>query len=98
MIVSIDGSLVGTIGGGAVEREIAAEAARALEEGKPRVVRRHLTHDLAMCCGGEMEFFIEPIGRREIAVLVGAGHISHALAPVLTALGFEVVVADEMEE
>ncbi len=45
-----------------------------------------------------MEVFIEPLGLRETLVLVGAGHIHGALAPVGLALGFEVVVADELEE
>ena len=27
----------------------------------PKLVRYHLTHELAMCCGGEMEVFVEPL-------------------------------------
>lgn len=45
-----------------------------------------------------MEAFVEPMGRREQLVLVGAGHVCHALAPIAAALGYEVTVADELEE
>lgn len=98
MLVGADGRLVGTVGGGAIEHALVTEALESLRERRPRLVRRHLTHDLAMCCGGEMEVFIEPLGLRETLVLVGAGHIHLALAPVAASLGFDVVVADELEE
>jgi xanthine dehydrogenase accessory factor len=97
MLVTADGELVGTIGGGRIEAELCAQARAALADGQPRLVRHHLTHELGMCCGGEMEAFVEPLGRREIAVLVGAGHINRALAPLLVPLGFELVVVDELE-
>ena len=102
MLVGDDGSLVGSIGGGRIEHEI-VEAARGLLQGPnatdvPRVVRFHLTHDLAMCCGGEMDVFLEPLGRLWRVVLVGAGHIHQALAPILRAVSFEVTVVDDLEE
>ena len=98
MIVRQDGSIVGTIGGGRIEVELVAEARAALADGQPRLFRRHLTHELGMCCGGEMEAFVEPLGRREVLVLIGGGHINRALAPIAVQLGFELVVVDEMEE
>src|SRR5579884_3180914 len=82
MLVCEDGTLYGTVGGGRIELELVEEAKAALFENRPRLVKRHLTHELAMCCGGEMEAFIEPMGRKETLVLVGAGHINHALAPI----------------
>ena len=98
MIVCEDGELCGTVGGGRIEQELIEEAKAALAEGKPRMVKRHLTHELAMCCGGEMEAFIEPMGRVERLVLVGGGHINFALAPMAARVGFEVILVDEMEE
>ena len=97
MLVTADASF-GTIGGGRIERELVDEARRALSDGAPRLVTRHLGHDLAMCCGGEMQTFIEPLSIPETLVLVGAGHIHRALAPIGAALGFDVVVADDLEE
>jgi len=82
----------------AVANMLIAEATESLRDQGPRLVRRHLTRDLAMCCGGEMEAFIEPLGHRDTLVLAGAGHINAALAPVALALGFDVVIADDLEE
>jgi len=98
MIVCEDGELFGTIGGGRIEQELVDEARAAIAEDKPRIVKRHLTHELAMCCGGEMEAFVEPMGRVERLILVGGGHINFALAPMAARVGFEVIVVDEMEE
>ena len=56
-------STSGTIGGGRIEHEVVA-AARGWQ---PQRLARHLVQDLAMCCGGEMEVWIEPLddGRRK---------------------------------
>ncbi len=97
MLVGEDGSQVGSVGGGRIEQVLVDEAKASLADGKPRLHRHHLTHDLAMCCGGEMEAFVEPMGRKEWLVLVGAGHCNRALAPIALSLGFDVVVADEEE-
>lgn len=98
MLVGEGGLRVGTVGGGAVEQALVEEALGCLRDRLPRLVRRHLTRDLAMCCGGEMDVFLDPLGGKEHLVLVGAGHINTALAPLGASLGFEVTVADELEE
>lgn len=73
MIVCENGRIINTIGGGRVEQEVTA-AARAVAAGQPPVrVTHHLVRDLAMCCGGTMEFYIEPVGP-------GAGALRSALA------------------
>jgi xanthine dehydrogenase accessory factor len=98
MIVCDDGEILGTVGGGRVEHELAAEARAALESREPRLVQRHLTRELAMCCGGSVEAFIDVPPAQEHLVLVGAGHIHAALAPLGARLGFAVLVVDELEE
>jgi xanthine dehydrogenase accessory factor len=62
MLVHEGGGIVGTIGGGKIELE-AIEAARAVARGEAPAARfsRHLVHDLAMCCGGRMHAWIEPV-------------------------------------
>jgi xanthine dehydrogenase accessory factor len=62
MLVRADGSIVGTIGGGRIELEV-TEAARKVAAGEPaQLLEKHLGHDLAMCCGGAMQVWIEPLG------------------------------------
>ena len=38
-----------------------AGAARRGHAARAKLLRYHLTHELAMCCGGEMEVFVEPL-------------------------------------
>jgi xanthine dehydrogenase accessory factor len=98
MLVAENGEQYGTVGGGRIEAELLDEAKRAMAEGTPRLVRRHLTRELAMCCGGEVEAFVDPSARRETLVLVGGGHIHRALANVGAEMELDVVVVDDLEE
>jgi xanthine dehydrogenase accessory factor len=45
-----------------------------------------------------MEVFIDPSLPPPTLVLFGAGHVSQATAPLARRVGFEVIVADELEE
>jgi xanthine dehydrogenase accessory factor len=93
-----DGSIVGTVGGGAIEQEVLAALQACREGAEARLISRELGYELAMCCGGRMEIFVEPIQGTTRLVLCGAGHIAHALAPLVARLGFSVLVLDDREE
>lgn len=95
MLVRPDGSIVGTIGGGRVEHEAIACALEAMETQKARVVTYRLKAELGMCCGGQMELFIEPLQIPQRLVLFGAGHVACALARAAAPCAFEVIVIDE---
>jgi len=100
MVVLPDGSLHGTVGGGAIEHQI-VEAARSLL-GAPgeasRVVETHLTHDLGMCCGGKMKVFLEKHAAQDRLWVFGAGHVARELAALAHTVGFHVTVVDERPE
>jgi xanthine dehydrogenase accessory factor len=98
MLLRPDGSVIGTVGGGAIEHEVLAALERCRTRGEGELLVRELGHDLGMCCGGRMELFIEPIEGAPRLHLCGAGHIAHALAPLVRAIGFELSVVDEREE
>lgn len=55
---------IGTIGGGCGEAQVLIEAAAALADGRPRIVRVDLTEDLfswsPAICGGTFDVLIEP--------------------------------------
>ena len=91
-----DGSCVGTVGGGAVEREILTEL--ALMAGSPEsahVVRTFkLGAELGMCCGGQAVALLEPIAGLLPCLVVGGGHVATALAPLLARVGFAVTIVD----
>ena len=73
-------------------------ALEAIETGKPRRFTANLTQDLGMCCGGQMEVYIEPLQIRSPFTLFGAGHVAMATAPLLLSLDFDITVVDSREE
>lgn len=98
MIVCDDGTTFGTVGGGRVEGEIVIAARDVIATGRPTLWKRHLGRDLAMCCGGEMEVFMDPQPAAETLVLVGGGHVNAAIAAAAAPLVFSIVVAEDLPE
>lgn len=98
MMLHHDGEIVGTVGGGAIEAEVLAHCRMTLRDGRPRRVDAQLVRDLGMCCGGSMEVFVEVLQPQVRLVIIGAGHVAQALAPVAEAAGFAVAVFDDREE
>lgn len=98
MLVYADGAIVGSVGGGTFEHRVIAAAVEAIVQGRPRRFLIHLTRDLGMCCGGQMEAFIEPLPSQERLLIFGAGHVGAAVARLAEPLGFRVCVIDEREE
>lgn len=95
MVVRADGTLVGTVGGGAFELAVVQAALEVIDEGVPRNVQFSLTGELGMCCGGTMQAFIEPVTARERLVIFGAGHVARATAATARSVGFSVTVVDD---
>jgi len=98
MLVATDGTTCGTIGGGAIEQEVVAQAKALLEAGGATLVRRHLTQELGMCCGGEMSVFLEVLEPAPRLFLFGAGYIGRALAALASTCEFDVTVVDARPE
>ncbi|ACY17682.1 XdhC family protein [Haliangium ochraceum] len=61
MLVDASGVATGTIGGGAIEREATRLGAEVAAGAPAQRLRQHLVRDLAMCCGGSMELYLEPV-------------------------------------
>ncbi len=93
-----DGTLVGTVGGGAIEAQVIDACRHTLRDGKPRMVDAHLVRDLAMCCGGSMQVFVEHLQPQARLYLVGAGHVAQAVAPIARSADFRVIVLDDRDE
>ena len=73
-------------------------ALECIATGNTRREMIHLTRDLGMCCGGQVEIYVEPIQKKQTAIVFGAGHIAQATAPLLHALDFHVTIVDERDE
>ena len=98
MLVKPDGSIIGTVGGGAVEKRLIEEALTALEKGQPKSLHLNLGKELAMSCGGAITAFIEPLISIPQLIIFGAGHIGSALTRLGKMLGFRVIVSDSRSE
>lgn len=93
------GETAGTIGGGAIEHDCLREARELLAAGSgTRTVRRQLTTELGMCCGGEMVVHLEVLEAQPRLVVFGAGHVARPLARFAAECGFAVTVVDAREE
>lgn len=95
MLVRIDGSSLGTVGGGRVEKETVEAARAAQADGETRTLEFVLTEEHGFACGGSMSVFVEPQGRRPLLVMFGAGHVGRALTVLAHGCGFRVIVVDE---
>jgi xanthine dehydrogenase accessory factor len=98
MALTPDGSQVGTVGGGRIEQIVLEAMRHTMSDGQTRTIKKHLAQDLGMCCGGQMEIFVEPIESRPQLILFGAGHVAKPTAQFASDVGFEVTVVDPREE
>jgi xanthine dehydrogenase accessory factor len=94
-----DGTAIGTVGGGAVERVVLRSMAEALAASapQPRIDNFRLGASLGMCCGGSADILLEPLAPAHHVLVVGAGHVGIFLAPLLASLGFRVTLCDARE-
>ena len=109
LYVGEDDTCIGTVGGGAVEREV-IEALDAMlraacgkdappgnRAGRHEMRSFSLGAELGMCCGGSVNILLEPIDAQMPCLIVGGGHVATAVAPLLAKIGFAVTVCDSRE-
>ena len=99
MLVGEKGLILGTIGGGAVEK-LSIENARDLISLKrsdlhPFILRSNDQEDIGMICGGTVTALF-PVAER--VIIFGGGHIAAALVPLLSTIGFRSWVFDDRPE
>ena len=101
MLISEDGSTIGSVGGGQTEAEVIKEAGRVMETGEASLLKYQLTQKDAaeegLTCGGTLEVFVEPILPDPKLILMGAGHIGQMVAEAAHRVGFKVAVVDDRE-
>ncbi len=101
LLVRVDGSAVGNVGGGVLEQRVREEAVAALKEGRSRLVHYALHEGpdaVGILCGGEATVFIEVWQPAPALLIVGGGHIGRPLAEMARTVGFEVRVIDMRPE
>ncbi|MEM3949035.1 MAG: XdhC/CoxI family protein [Zestosphaera sp.] len=105
ILVSGDGGLYGTLGGGFFERHVVEEALKAIKEGRPRLVKYSFSGrpvegavDTGLICGGFLEVFIDVWTPVQRVLIFGTGRVGKPLGDLLNFLGFRVAVADPNPE
>ncbi len=100
LLLGDDGTCVGTIGGGAIEREALLAMVGLVADPKAppsKIQTWKLGAELGMCCGGGVDVLFEVLGSATPLLCVGAGHIGAIVAPLLSKCGFSVTLVDERE-
>lgn len=102
MLVRADGTQTGTIGGGAFEAMVAADARTLLERGGPPEVKRYVFTEtgpdsLGMACGGTAEVLLEASSGGPRLIVFGAGHVGLATARLAAGVGFACAIVDDRE-
>jgi len=97
MLVFPDG-IEGTVGGGALEQRVIADARRMLSVPDERRLVTFTPEDLDMKCGGSVTIFLETMNAGPSLWVFGGGHIAKSLVPMSASCGFSVTVVDNRPE
>lgn len=101
MLVRADGTIVGTVGGGAMEARAIAEALAALTDGQtrtPSYTLNSLTDGDPGICGGSAQLFVEPLNPPPTLLVIGGGHVGRALVELGKWTGYRVLLSDDRPE
>jgi len=104
MLVTTEGLVTGTVGGGRVEHK-ALEHSRAMlaksanETPLNQLVEWNLKRDVGMTCGGSVKLFFETYNHSDWRIVVfGAGHVASAVVQCLGQLDCHVTCIDPRPE
>jgi len=102
-IIQADGTMWGWIGGGCSQPVVVKEALKALEDGRPRLIRISPSADsqseegivdYTMTChsGGALDIYIEPILPKPQIVIIGRSLVAQTLATLGKAINYAITV------
>lgn len=104
MLIDPEGNIVGSIGGGSMERRLLEEAAEVLRIGQPRTLTFALGIEaienaisVDSKCGGVVKVYMDVFKPPPRLIIFGSGHIAKPLADLAGRTGFEIVVVDDAE-
>jgi xanthine dehydrogenase accessory factor len=102
MLVSSEEEVVGTIGGGGMERLLVNKALDVIREGKPKTIHFALgvppRGDMIAVdskCGGEVKIFLDLIKPDPRLIIMGSGLIAQAVARYANLCDFKVIIIDD---
>ena len=101
-IILSDGTIWGWIGGGCAQPAIVKEGLKALQDGRPRLVRISPTsaeeegmvaYNMTCHSGGTLDIYIEPVLPRPHILILGGSPVGRALAKLARTINYTVTVA-----
>jgi xanthine dehydrogenase accessory factor len=100
LLLTEAGACVGSVGGGAIDRDVIEHLGALLRESVPRhaVHSFDLESELGRCWGGGLQVLIEPFDTCMPCVVVGAERLAGAVLPLLERIGFEVTVVSALPD
>jgi xanthine dehydrogenase accessory factor len=104
MLVTAEGLVMGTVGGGRVEHKAIehsrAMLARSSQETPPtELIEWSLKRDVGMTCGGTVKLFFETYNHTDWRIVIfGAGHVAAAVVECLRQLDCHVTCIDPRGE
>ena len=97
MVVHVDGTITGSVGGGRSEARVIEVAGQVFKDRKCCLLDLDLTKGLGVC-GGSMQVFLEPVLQSSPFIIIGAGHVGRAMVEVGRALPFHFILVDDRPE
>jgi xanthine dehydrogenase accessory factor len=104
MLVTAEGLVTGTVGGGRVEHKAIEHARQMLAKPSPlasptELVEWNLKRDVGMTCGGSVKLFFETYNHTDWRIVIfGAGHVAGAVVQCLAQLDCHVTCIDPRTE
>ncbi|MFH1700907.1 MAG: XdhC/CoxI family protein [Candidatus Zixiibacteriota bacterium] len=103
MIVFLDGTICGTIGGGLFEKQVIDDCLSLMSSGNRFLLKKYSfakngPDATGMQCGGEAEVYMEVNTRPNKLIIFGAGHVGSELASLAKRFDFSITVADNRRE
>ena len=100
MSVEPDGEIVGTVGGGKIEKTLIDEAVQCIEKNASKTFQYELSAsaELGMVCGGRVEGYIKVFGLSRKLLIAGGGHVALELYQMANLLKYETVIFEDREE
>lgn len=93
-------SIIGTVGGGAIENAIILKARELIKIGKSEEFEYNLSVDdeLKMTCGGNVKGYIKVFSPSEKLIICGAGHVGQKIYSIGKFLEFDLKIIDDRKE
>lgn len=100
MGIDENGNISGTIGGGALEKEVIERSIDAVKEGNNKRLTLELNDEgnLHMQCGGKTDIYIKVFIPCDRIIIAGCGHIGKELYFLSNYLNFRTIMLDDREK